>query len=243
MNLGLLISMPNELWWLVMLVANFSGILFVYRVFGRIGLYLWIPIATITANIQVLKLVELFGITATLGNIVYATSFLATDILSENYGKKAASHAVGIGFFSLIMVTILMNIAIAFNPAADDFAQESLALIFGFLPRIAFASLVAYGVSQIHDIWAYSFWKQKKPHQKYIWIRNNASTMVSQLIDTLIFNFLAFWGVVPFSVFLQIFLTTYLLKWLVALLDTPLVYLASSWLRTGKVRELEEILD
>ena len=73
----------NELLWLLMLVVNFGAILVVYRLFGKIGLFIWVPIAAITANIQVLKTVEIFGLTATLGNIVYATSFLVTDILSE----------------------------------------------------------------------------------------------------------------------------------------------------------------
>ena len=85
----------NELLWIVMLLLNFAGILVMYRLFGRIGLYAWVPIAVIIANIQVIKTVQLFGLTSSLGNIVYATSFLATDILSENYGKKDAGKAVG----------------------------------------------------------------------------------------------------------------------------------------------------
>lgn len=235
--------MINELWWLLMLAANFAGILLVYRLFGRIGLFIWIPISAILANIQVLKLVELVGITATLGNIVYATSFLATDILSENYGKKSARAAVGIGFFSLIVATVVMNIALGFRPAPEDGAHESLSLIFSILPRITLASLVAYGLAQAHDIWAYDFWRRKFPNLKFIWIRNNLSTMVSQLIDTLVFNTIAFAGLFEIGVFLEICLTTYVLKWLVAALDTPLVYLAARWHGKSKVRELEARID
>ena len=75
--------MLNEMWWVLMLVLNFVAILFAYRVWGKLGLFIWIPISVIVANIQVTKNVNLFGLEATLGNIVYSTSFLATDILSE----------------------------------------------------------------------------------------------------------------------------------------------------------------
>ncbi|MBF1204062.1 MAG: VUT family protein, partial [Fusobacterium periodonticum] len=79
--------MHNIFLWFLMLVINFSCILFAYRKFGKIGLYIWVPISTILANIQVVILVNLFGMEATLGNILYAGGFLITDILSENYGK------------------------------------------------------------------------------------------------------------------------------------------------------------
>lgn len=219
----------NELLWITMLLVNFGAILFSYRIWGKAGLYLWVPIAVIIANIQVTKTVELFGLTATLGNIVYATSFLVTDILSENYGKKDAVKAVGMGFFSLIVLTVLMNIALFFTPDSSDFAHGSLATIFSIMPRIAIGSLVAYGISQLHDIWAYDFWKKRFPSVKFIWLRNNMSTLVSQILDTLIFTFIAFWGVFDSTVLIDILVTTYLLKLVVGLIDTPFLYIARGW--------------
>lgn len=220
--------MMNEVYWLVLLLINFFAILAAYRLWGRTGLYIWIPVAVITANIQVTKTIEIFGITATLGNIVYASSFLVTDILSENYGKKEANRAVVIGFFTLILFTLMMNLALWFEPAPEDFAHSSLVTVFGFLPRIAAASLIAYGISQFHDVWAFHFWKKKWPHPKHLWIRNNLSTMVSQLIDSVIFTLVAFYGVFNTGILLEIALTTYLLKWIVAAADTPFVYLGRS---------------
>jgi uncharacterized integral membrane protein (TIGR00697 family) len=224
----------NELLWLLMLAVNFIAIMIAYRLWGRIGLLIWVPIAAIIANIQVTKTVELFGFEATLGNIVYATSFLATDILSENYGKSEARKAVGIGFFTLLVMTILMNIAIYFIPAESDFVQESMRTIFSLMPRIALGSLAAYGLSQFHDIWAYDYWKRRFPSNRTIWLRNNLSTMVSQLIDTLVFTMIAFYGVFPFQVLVEIAATTYLLKWIVAAADTPFIYIAKRW----KMRKL-----
>ncbi len=152
-------TLSNESLWLLLLLANFSAILFAYRFFGKLGLYIWIPIATILANIQVLKMVDLLSIGVTLGNITYASSFLVTDILSENYGEKSAKKAVFIGFFSLAATVIIMQIALMFKPNEFDFIQDSLKNIFAILPRIALASLIAYGISQLHDVWAYEFWK------------------------------------------------------------------------------------
>jgi len=219
-------SLSNESLWLVLLLANFLAIIISYRFFGKTGLYIWIPISTILANIQVLKMVDLLSIGVTLGNITYASSFLVTDILSENYGKKAARKAVFIGFFSLAATVIIMNIALNFKPNEFDFIQESLNNIFAILPRIALASLIAYGTSQLHDVWAYNFWKNLFPQDKFLWLRNNASTMVSQLIDSILFTFIAFWGLLPQGEFIQILISTYLLKWIVAAIDTPFLYLA-----------------
>jgi hypothetical protein len=225
----------NEVYWGILLLVNFTVILLMFRFFGREGLAVWMGVCVIAANIQVMKTIEILGVTATLGNIVYASSFLITDILSENYGKRAARRVVYFGLAVIIGFTLLMNLALLFDPAADDFAHESLEVIFGFLPRIAAASLVAYLVSQLHDVWAYAFWKRRFGGVRSIWIRNNLSTMVSQLVDSLVFTTVAFAGVFSFGIFAEIVLTTYLLKVVVAAADTPFVYLATWWVRRGKV--------
>ncbi|MAG14092.1 MAG: hypothetical protein CMN78_05805 [Spirochaetales bacterium] len=219
----------NELLWLVMLVVSFGAILAGYRLFGKTGLYIWVPVSVIIANLQVVKTVELLGMTATLGNIVYATSFLVTDILSENYGAKEARKAVYIGFFALIAMTFFINFALLFEPAEEDFAHESMTTLFGLIPRIAGASLTAYWLSQLHDVWAYQFWKMRIPSKRHIWIRNNASTIISQMLDSLIFTIIAFAGVFEVPVLIEITATTYLLKLVVAVADTPFVYIARSW--------------
>lgn len=219
----------NNLFWFIMLFINFIAIMFAYRLWGKLGLFIWIPVSVIIANIQVIKTVEIFGFVATLGNIVYATSFLVTDIINENYGKKDASKAVWIGFFSLISMTILMQIAIMFVPDSSDISQNGLVTIFGLMPRIAVASLVAYFLSQTHDVWSYNRLKQKHPEQKYIWLRNNISTMISQLIDSIVFTVIAFTGKFDIPILIEITLTTYIFKWIVALSDTPFLYLAKSW--------------
>ena len=224
----------NEILWVLFLLLNFVTIIALYRIMGKTGLFVWIPIAVILANMQVLKTVKLFGFTATLGNIVYATSFLVTDILSENYGKGEARRAVWVGFFAVVVMTLFMNFALWFVPAESDFAHPHLSAIFALMPRIAAASLVAYIVSQQHDVWAYSFWRNRLPEDRHIWVRNNLSTMVSQLIDSTAFVLIAFWGVYETRVLIEILVTTYLFKWLVAAADTPFIY----WAKRIRERKL-----
>ena len=209
----------NEMMWFAVLIVNFIIVLAVYRFMGKTGLFVWMAIASILANIQVLKLVDFFGWNITLGNVLYGTSFLATDIISENYSKELAHKSVWVGFFAMISMIILKA-------------------IFTVIPRVSLASLVAYLISQNHDVWAYHFWMEKFPDTKFIFIRNNLSTMVSQLIDSAIFTTIAFAGMYPFGVLVQIIISTYVLKWLVALFDTGCVYIAASWFKNGKVQEM-----
>ena len=217
--------MSNEILWIGFLLLQFGLTFLIYKQFGLTGLYTWIGFSIVVANIQVLKTIELFGLTATLGNIIYASIYLSTDLISEKYGKDKAKKAVYIGFFSMIAFTLIMQYALKFAPAADDFAQESLQMLFGLLPRIAAGSLVAYIVSQLLDVTIFFKIKEKFGKPSQLWIRNNGSTLVSQLIDSVIFVVIAFYGIFPNGVLLEIIFTTYVIKALTAVLDTPFVYL------------------
>jgi uncharacterized integral membrane protein (TIGR00697 family) len=130
-----------------------------------------------------------------------------------------------LGFVAVVLVVLWMQVALWFNPGPEDFAHGALSTVFGFIPRVAAGSLVAYLVSQHHDISAFSFWRNRT-QGRMLWLRNCASTMVSQAIDTILFCFIALWGVYDLTTWLEILATTYLLKWTVALLDTPFIYLA-----------------
>jgi len=225
--------MTNETLWLLFAVMDLTAVVVLFRLFGRSALYALIVFNLLLCNIQVLKTIELFGLTTTLGNVLYASVFLATDLLGEYYGKDAAKKGVFLGFATLLMATVYMQIALRFTPGPDDFVQPHLAAIFGLMPRLALASLAAYLVSQLHDVWAYHFWLGRTGEGK-LWLRNNLSTLVSQLLDSSIFCLIAFWGVFETPVLLEIMLTTYLFKAVVALLDTPFIYLAKRVVPAGE---------
>ena len=225
-----MINIPNEVLWIIFVIFDLTIAVLIYKKFGRLGLYGLIVMDIILCNIQVIKQINMFGLSATLGNLLYASIFFATDLLNEVYGRKEAQRAVVFGFIFLVLSMVVMQIALMFKPNESDFIQPALVQIFSFFPRIVIASLIAYLISQFHDVWAFNFWK-KLTNKKYLWLRNNLSTMVSQLIDSLIFCVIAFWGKFPTNVFIEIVLTTYIFKWIIAAADTPFLYWA---IRTRK---------
>jgi len=208
------------------IIVNFILVLLAYRFFGKVGLFVWIAISTILANIQVVKTIEVFSITATLGNTLYGSIFLATDILNENHSEKDAKKSVWLGFFSAIVMIITMQLAILFIPAASDYSQASLVTIFNPTIRIVVGSLVAYLISQFLDVKVFQKIRKRFPSDKMLWLRNNGSTWFSQLIDTLIFVSIAFVGQFELSILIEIYITTYLFKIIIALIDTPFMYLS-----------------
>jgi len=213
--------------WLLFTIGTLGLTVATFRFFGREGLMALIAVFIIVCNLQVVKITTLFGMTVTLGNALYAAIFFATDLLGEVYGKRAANRGVVIGFFALVLATVIMQVSLRYSVIDDPWAievQDSMSTLFGFMPRIALASLAAYLLSQFHDVWAYHYWR-RRTRGRHLWLRNNASTMVSQLIDSVVFCSIAFWGVVDRGAFIDILVTTYVLKFIVALMDTPFIYL------------------
>lgn len=217
--------MINEFLWIALLLVNFILVILAYRLFGKTGLYIWTAVSVILANIQVMKTVEVFGLVTALGNVVYSSLFLVTDILNENHSKGDAQKSVWIGFFVLIATTVLMQVTLQFVPHASDSLSIHIEAIFSYMPRIVFASVSAYLISQFHDVWFFA-WLKNNFSQHPLWLRNNVSTMTSQLLDNVIFTLIAFVGVFSWSIILQIFVTSLILKIVVAVCDTPFVYLS-----------------
>lgn len=226
----------NELLWFIFAIVNFIIILAVYKLFGKTGLFAWIAVGTVIANIQVTKTIELFGFTATLGNIMYGTLFLATDAINERYGLKDAKQSVYLGFFAMVAMVIIMQGALLFVPSDTDIADPALNTIFDLVPQIVLGSITAYIVSQLLDVHVFQRIKKRFGSPNTLYIRNIGSTLVSQLVDSAIFVPIAFIGVFDTPTLLSIFLTTYIIKVLVALLDTPFIYIMQ------KIKPLNEDL-
>ncbi len=215
----------NEIYFLLSIVCTFTLLLTFYKFFGRVGLFIWVAISILYANIEVLLMVNLFTMPVTLGNVMYSSTFLATDILSELHSKDDSKKTVYIGFLTMLTVIVVSQIALLFTPNDFDFAFDSFNTIFSLTFRITIASIITYTTSQIFDI--HIFHKLKSmTGEKNLWIRNNGSTLVSQLLDTLMFTILAFYGAMPNGELVVMAITTYAIKLLVSLLDTPFIYLA-----------------
>lgn len=220
--------MFNILFGLAFILTNLLLLLSFYKLFGKTGLFIWIAVATIIANIQVNKSVELFGLTATLGNTVYGSIFLATDILNEKYGAKEANRSVIFGFSSALVMLITMSLSLLFIPSVNDYAHDAMITLFAPAFRIVAGSLIAYLIAQFLDIKLFNLIKNKLPSNNMLWLRNNVSTIVSQAVDTLIFVTLAFLFVYDLDILLEIFITTFIFKVIIAFIDTPFLYIAKA---------------
>ncbi len=229
--------MYNEWLGLVAFLVTFILMVLMFRLFGKAGLYAWVAIGTIIANIQVLKTVDIFMISATLGNIMFASIYLATDVLNDIYGRKVAKRAVWLGFSSTLVMIIVMQISLAFQPSDADMAQNALKSIFDVVPRIAFASIIAYIIGQHIDVFVFNVIKRLFKSDRTFFIRAYGSTTFSSIFDTALFVLIAFYGSLPNSVIFEIFITTYLLKLLSTILNVPFGYWAKSLYRKGKIKD------
>ena len=221
--------MPNELLIIFSFILIYGSIVLFYRLFGKGGLLAFNVLATILANIEVLILVRAFGIEMTLGNVLFASTFLITDILSENHGKQYANRAVVISTICSIVFILVSQMWLLYTPSENDWASSSFRTIFSSTPRIICASLGVYCVSQLVDVWLYHKWwdwckKRFGDSRRGLWIRNNGSTLISQLLNTLLYTTFAFYGTYPISTLVSIFISSYAIFFVTSLLDTPFVY-------------------
>ncbi|QUW22644.1 queuosine precursor transporter [Sporosarcina sp. Marseille-Q4063] len=168
--------------------------------------------------------------------IIYVFTYPILDVITEAYGKKAARRTVLTGFLAQILAIVFIWIAIKLPAASFYENQQSFELIFTAGFRVTVASLVAYLVSQNLDVTIFD--KLKKRHgEKKLWVRNNLSTMASQLVDTAIFISIAFYGTMPLGVLIGMIFSQYIFKFLVAILDTPVVYALVAICRRAEKKE------
>lgn len=196
--------------------------------------------AILAANIMAVKLFSFFGLALTAGILAYPVTFLMTDVIGEVWGKKMANRTVILGLLGNLLMIGLLSISIALKPIDFWPNQEAYASILGSVPRIVLASIAAYIASQFLDV--HVFHQLKKKHgTKKLWLRNNVSTITSQAVDTVIFITIAFVGVMPFSALLTMMGLQYVLKFVIALIDTPLCYGLVKWIRSGNNESSDDI--
>lgn len=251
-------SMPPEAIWLTLLGFAFVTILVMFKVFRAAGMYVYIAVAIIAANVQVLKAVKfsIFDTPVALGTVLYATAYLCTDILNEFYGPKEARKSIYMGFMAMLLMSVFMFLTLAFKPLTPaeavngvEWALENhthIAAVFSSTPVLFVSGMAAYLCSQLNDVWMYSFFK-RITKGRYLWLRNNGAAAISAFIDDVIFSVLAWvvlaeepleWGVLWGTYILG----TYALRLGVAILDTPVIYLAKylrgnySWAKVKRPR-------
>ena len=199
--------MRNELLLIVTLLVLYGSVLLWFFLFGTSGLMSFTVFATIAANIEVLILVQAFGMEMTLGNILFATTFLVTDILSEIAGKKQAQQAVWIGIAANVLFVLVSQSWLMYVPSVNDWATPSMQAIFSNTPRLMLASLAVYAIVQVFDVWLYHKWWEF-------------------MLNAILYTLFAFYGRYDLPTLVSIVLSSYVIFIFTSLLDTPIVYWA-----------------
>lgn len=230
----------NELLFFISIILCFGLLLAINRLFGKGGLYAWIAMASILANVEVTKNIALFGFKdfVTLGNVSFASIFLATDILSENYGYEESKKGVHIGLFAVISFLLMMQLDLLFIPSESGlFMDETMKNLFGLngaFVWVTVSSVLMFYLANLLDVWLFNKIKQRTGEKK-LWLRNNVASIVAQSLENFAFCILGFYllpllfagnSIYSFTNCLIIAITTCLIEIIISLIDTFFVYLA-----------------
>ena len=196
--------------------------------------FFWTPFAFLNAvsGYAWVNSLSAFTFELSVGILPYPVTFLVTDLISEIYGREKANRVVMVGFLSSLFIMFVVMVgdimpATSWSPVGDSVFHK----VFGLFGPAIFASMTAYISAQFIDIRIFHFWK-RKTNNRHLWLRNNGSTIFSQLVDTFSVLFLLCnFGVIEWDRFYSLFLNGFLFKLLIALIDTPLFYLFSKILR------------
>lgn len=174
------------------------------------------------------KLIQVGPFTMTMGVIPWPVVFITTDLINEYYGKEGVKRltfiTVGLILYAFALLFISMEVpAASFSPVPGDVFNK----VFGQSLWIIVGSVTAFLVSQFLDVFIFSFFKTKT-QGKMLWLRATGSTVASQLIDTFIVLGIAFWlpGTWTADQFVQVSLTNYTYKVMIAIGITPIIYIA-----------------
>lgn len=169
------------------------------------------------------------------GILTYPVTFLVTDLISELYGKQRADAVVWSGFWVSLYILVVLRLggwvpAVGTDVRSAGEIQALYVAVFGQSSRAIIASMIAYLVAQLLDVRIFHFWK-RFTGGRHLWLRNNGSTMVSQLLDSVLVVTILFWGQLAGETIVQIIIASYVFKVIFAALDTPLFYLGVRWLQ------------
>ena len=227
----------QELLWVLTVVYDLGLAIILYRFFGKYGLYAAVILGIVLGNLQGGKVsqLEFFGysFTVSMGAILYSGIYFATDVLNEKFGREEANRAVMLGFVANIAVMLTLLISVQFKPSQITGSalevHNAISTLASYSPVFVIGSLIAYLVSQTFDVWIFHRIKVLTDG-KYLWLRNNVSTIISQALDTFLYTFV--WVVGTELSFLAAFgiaLTKYVFKVIIALIDTIFIYWVRKW--------------
>ena len=222
--------LPSELLTFVLFTICVSFLLISFRLFGKVGVITFAVLSIIIANIQVLKTVSYLHLPEplALGTVCFTMTLLASDLLNEHYGPGAAKMAVFLGFTSQLFFTLMLSLTLGFEPSGQLETHQAMQVLFTPSLRLLLASLVAYILSQLVNIWMFH-WLSDTTRKRLLWLRSNISNIISGFFDGAIFSVLAWVVFSPTPVSFDTLVWTYILggfisRVLVSILTTPFLY-------------------
>lgn len=228
--------LSNELLLFVQIIISFLGVVLMYRLFGRVGMFVAAGAVTLFANLEVANQCDFFGLAVSLGNVSFVALNLIQDTLNENEGEKVAKHTVWFGFATCILIFIISQISILFTPNEFDVVHGSFSQVFSQFSAVTFISLGTYLISNTINVKLYAFLSK---FTERVWIRSQISTWISQFADTVIMTVaLCIFGIFPWETLFELILTTYIIKGIVAVCEVPFAYWTKHLKSKGVVREV-----
>jgi len=226
----------QELLWLMTVVYDLGLAILLYRFFGKYGLYTAVVLGIVLGNLQGGKVSELtlfgYSFTASMGAILYSGIYFATDVLNEKFGREEANRAVMLGFVANVAVMITLLISIQFKPSNITGSalevHNAISTLAGYSPIFVIGSLTAYLISQSFDVWFFHKIRSYTGESK-LWLRNNLSTITSQLLDTMIYQFTWVMAGMDIKTAFLIAVTKYIFKVFIAGIDTIFIYWVRRW--------------
>ena len=238
MNFFSFLGQNPEFLWIFTVFYDLTITVILFKLFGLRGLYIAVTLGIMLANLQGGKVsdLSLFGqtFTVSMGAIMYSGIYFATDLISEKYGRTEANTAVILGAVSNIVIMFTLVLSTYYLPSniatSSQSVHEAIETLAFYSPIFVIGSITAYLISQTFDVWLFNKLKQIT-NGRYLWLRNNLSTISSQALDTFIYTFV--WvlaGELTFFVALSIALTKYIFKVFIAIIDTLFIYFVRNWM-------------
>ncbi|MBQ7264196.1 MAG: queuosine precursor transporter [Synergistaceae bacterium] len=215
----------NEIILFAEIVIVFSMVLAAQRIFGRDGLLMWPCMATILANITVVKSVTLFGMETMLGNVLFASTFLATDILTERWGVAEARRSVFLSLFGALLFIVASQVSLWYLPGELDVADGAMRHLFEMDIRVALASVSMLLLANLADVALYGKMREMTGGRA-MWLRNNVSTILCNCLENVFFMLLGFYGMYDVRQCLEMALSVSVVEAVIGICDTPFLYLA-----------------
>lgn len=225
----------NTLLGAVAVAMVFGWLLLVERYFKKEGVFVFMAVASITANILICKSINVLGLSATLGNVLFASNFLATDILSEKYGVEHSKKATKMAVMAVFMFVGATQMALLFTPNSFDIANPAMQTLFTLSLRTSLVSITLFFLSNMADIYLFEFIKKKVPGK--LWLRNNVATIAANCTENFLFYGIAFYGIMDWKTIFMCGLTATIIEFIIAICDTPFLYLAT-WKERKEKKEL-----